>query len=342
MPLSFGKTILLINLVFFSSLSLYSQALDYLNVLDFFDTNVFKFDFNIENDVFTIENNKGYLKFRVGFEYALTSSGYYMFVDPIIDVRGEILISQKVLKQIENYFSSLKDYNKPRITSIIIDPGHGGHDAGAVVTLNINGYDVVLQEKDFALTYSIYLSKILSNYFVNKNILLTRINDVFLTLKERSEFANAIKPNFPNNVIFLSIHANDAPNSQARGVEFWYLPKDSKRKVIKDFKGYDIKDNRYLSELNDILDIKYKYESKRLAEILYKVFKNELSETNIRPIREEQWFVIKNSSMPAVLIEMGFLSNILDAKLILDYNYMSKFNILILKSLIEFINFYEK
>ncbi|WP_210366550.1 N-acetylmuramoyl-L-alanine amidase, partial [Borreliella garinii] len=70
----------------------------------------------------------------------------------------------------------------PRITSIIIDPGHGGHDAGAVVTLRINGHDVVLQEKDFALTYSIYLSKILSNYFVNKNILLTRINDVFLTL----------------------------------------------------------------------------------------------------------------------------------------------------------------
>lgn len=173
------------------------------------------------------------MKFRVGFEYALTSSGYYMFVDPIIDIRGEILISQKVLKQIENYFSSLKDYNKPRITSIIIDPGHGGHDTGAVVTLKINGYDVVLQEKDFALTYSIYLSKILSNYFVNKNILLTRINDVYLTLKERSEFANAIKPNFPNNVIFLSIHANDAPNSEARGVEFWYLPKDSKEKLLK-------------------------------------------------------------------------------------------------------------
>ncbi len=179
MPSNFGKMILLIDLFLFSYLSLYSNTSDYLNVLDFFDANVFKFDFNIENDVFTIENDKGYLKFRVGFEYALTSSGYYMFVDPIIDIRGEILISQKVLKQIENYFSSLKSYNKPRITSIIIDPGHGGHDAGAVVTLKINGYDVVLQEKDFALTYSIYLSKILSNYFVNKNILLTRINDVF-------------------------------------------------------------------------------------------------------------------------------------------------------------------
>lgn len=342
MPLSFGKMILLIDLILFPYLSLYSKTPDYLNVLDFFDTNAFKFDFNIENDVFTIENDKGYLKFRVGFEYALTSSGYYMFVDPIVDTRGEILISQKVLKQIENYFSSLKGYNKPRITSIIIDPGHGGRDTGAIVTLKINGYDVVLKEKDFTLTYSIYLSKILSNYFVNKNILLTRVNDIYLTLKERSEFANAIKPNFPNNVIFLSMHANDAPNSEARGVEFWYLPKNSKREVIKDFKGYDIKGNRYLSELNDILDIKYKYESKRLAEILYKVFKNELSETNIRPIREEQWFVIKNSSMPAVLIEMGFLSNILDAKLILDYNYMSKFNILILKALMEFINFYEK
>ncbi|MCD2371709.1 N-acetylmuramoyl-L-alanine amidase, partial [Borreliella burgdorferi] len=47
----------MIDLILFSYLSLYSKTPDYLNVLDFFDTNVFKFDFNIENDVFTIENN---------------------------------------------------------------------------------------------------------------------------------------------------------------------------------------------------------------------------------------------------------------------------------------------
>lgn len=47
--------ILLIDLILFSYLSLYSKTPDYLNVLDFFDTNVFRFDFNIENDVFTIE-----------------------------------------------------------------------------------------------------------------------------------------------------------------------------------------------------------------------------------------------------------------------------------------------
>lgn len=71
MPLSFGKMILLIDLILFSYLSLYSKTLDYLNVLDFFDTNVFKFDLNIENDVFTIENDKGYLKFRLGLNMRL-------------------------------------------------------------------------------------------------------------------------------------------------------------------------------------------------------------------------------------------------------------------------------
>ncbi|ASQ29409.1 N-acetylmuramoyl-L-alanine amidase [Borrelia miyamotoi] len=341
MQLSFGKIILLINIIFVY-LSLEAQEADYVNILDSFDSKFFKFNFSIENDILTIENEKGHLKIKVGFEYGLSSIGYYIYIEPILLKDGEILITKKALMQIENHFKSLKTYSKPRITSIVIDPGHGGHDRGAVVTHRINEYDITLLEKDFALTYSMHLYKILSNYFLDRNILLTRVDDVFVPLQDRSELANAIKPDFPNNVIFLSIHVNNAPNPKARGIEFWYLPQDSKREVIKNLKGYDVRDNRYLRELNDILDIKYKYESRKLAEILYETFIEVLCETRIRSIREEQWFVIKNSSMPAVLIEIGFLSNIYDAMLILDYSYMSKMNILVLESLIKFIEFYEK
>ncbi|WP_174220866.1 N-acetylmuramoyl-L-alanine amidase family protein [Borrelia turcica] len=331
----------MINLIFVCVL-LEAQEISYLNILDALDGRVFKFNFNIENDILTVKHEKGYLKFKIGFEYGLSSTGYYIYIDPILLRKGEILITKRALMQIKNHFKSLQSYSKPRIMSIVIDPGHGGHDRGAVVTHKIDGHDITLLEKDFALTYSIHLYKILSNYFLDRNILLTRVDDVFIPLKDRAEFANAIKPDFPNNVIFLSIHANNAPNPVARGIEFWYLPENSKREVVKNFKGYDIKGNRYLRELNDILDIKYKYESKKLAELLYETFIGAIDETKVRSIREEQWFVIKNSSMPAVLIEIGFLSNISDARLILDYNYMSKVNILILKSLIKFIEFYEK
>ncbi|UPA07217.1 N-acetylmuramoyl-L-alanine amidase [Borrelia anserina] len=331
----------MINLIFVS-LFLDAQEIGYVNIIDSFDSKFFKFNFNIDNDILTIEHEKGHLKLKVGFEYGLSSIGYYIYVDPIILKDGEILITKRALIQIENHFRSLQSYSKPRITSIVIDPGHGGHDRGAVVTHSINNHDVTLFEKDFALTYSIHLYKILSNYFLDRNILLTRVDDVFVPLQDRSELANAIKPDFPNNVIFLSMHVNNAPNPEARGVEFWYLPQGSKREVVRNLKGYDIRGNRYLRELNDILDIKYKYESKKLAEILYETFIDVLCETKVRSIREEQWFVIKNSSMPAVLIEIGFLSNIADAMLILDYNYMSKVNVLILKSLIKFIEFYEK
>ncbi|UCP01666.1 N-acetylmuramoyl-L-alanine amidase family protein [Borrelia hermsii] len=331
----------MINLIFVF-LFLDAREFDYVNILDSFDSRRFKFNFNIENDILTIEHEKGHLKLKVGFEYGLLSIGYYIYVDPILLKNGEILITKRALMQIKNYFSSLQSYSKPRITSIVIDPGHGGHDRGAVVTHKINEHNITLLEKDFSLTYSIYLYKILSNYFLDRNILLTRVDDVFVSLQDRSELANAIKPDFPNNVIFLSMHVNNAPNPEARGIEFWYLPQDSKREVVRNFKGYDIRGNRYLRELNDILDIQYKYESKKLAEILYETFSDVLYETKIRSIREEQWFVIKNSSMPAVLIEIGFLSNIDDAMLILDYNYMSKMNMLVLKSLIKFIEFYEK
>ncbi|QFP41705.1 N-acetylmuramoyl-L-alanine amidase [Borrelia miyamotoi] len=341
MQLSFGKIILLINVIFVY-LSLEAQEADYVNIIDSFDSKFFKFNFSIENDILTIENEKGHLKLKVGFEYGLSSIGYYIYIEPILLKDGEILITKKALMQIENHFKSLQTYSKPRITSIVIDPGHGGHDRGAVVTHRINEYDITLLEKDFSLTYSMHLYKILSNYFLDRNILLTRVDDVFVPLKDRSELANAIKPDFPNNVIFLSIHVNNAPNPKARGIEFWYLPQDSKREVIKNLKGYDVRGNRYLRELNDILDIKYKYESRKLAEILYETFIEVVCETRVRSIREEQWFVIKNSSMPAVLIEIGFLSNIYDAMLILDYGYMSKINILVLESLIKFIEFYEK
>ncbi|BDU62667.1 N-acetylmuramoyl-L-alanine amidase [Candidatus Borrelia fainii] len=323
-------------------LFLEAQEIDYINILDSLDSKFFKFNFNIANDILTIEHEKGHLKLKVGFEYGLSSVGYYIYVDPILLKNGEILITKRTLMRIENHFKALQNYSKPRITSIVIDPGHGGHDIGAVVTHKINEHDITLLEKDFALTYSVHLYKILSNYFLDRNVLLTRVDDVFVPLKDRSELANAIKPDFPHNVIFLSIHVNNAPDPEARGIEFWYLPQNSKREVVKNFKGYDIRGNRYLKELNDILDIKYKYESKKLAEILYETFIDVLCETKIRSIKEEQWFVIKNSSMPAVLIELGFLSNIADAMLILDYNYMNKINILVLKSLIRFIEFYEK
>lgn len=341
MQLNFGKIILLINLIFVYFF-LEAQEVDYVNILDSLDSKFFKFNFNIANDILTIEHEKGHLKLKVGFEYGFSSVGYYIYVDPILLKDGEILITKRALMQIENHFRALQSYSKPRIMSIVIDPGHGGHDRGAVVTHKINEHDITFLEKDFALTYSVHLYKVLSNYFLDRNILLTRVDDVFVPLRDRSELANAIKPDFPHNVIFLSIHVNNAPNPEARGIEFWYLPQDSKREVVRNFKGYDIRGNRYLRELNDILDIKYKYESKKLAEILYETFIDVLCETKIQSIREEQWFVIKNSSMPAVLIEIGFLSNIADAMLILDYNYMSKINILVLKSLIRFIEFYEK
>lgn len=341
MQLNFGKIILLINLISVY-LFLEAQEVDYVNILDSLDSKFFKFNFDIANDILTIEHEKGHLKLKVGFEYGLSSVGYYIYVDPILLKEGEILITKRALMQIENHFRALQSYSKPRITSIVIDPGHGGRDRGAIVTHKINEHDITLLEKDFSLTYSMHLYKILSNYFLDRNILLTRVDDVFVSLQDRSELANAIKPDFPHNVIFLSIHVNNAPNPKARGIEFWYLPQDSKREVVRNFKGYDIRGNRYLRELNDILDIKYKYESKKLAEILYETFIDVLCETKIQSIREEQWFVIKNSSMPAVLIEIGFLSNIADAMLILDYNYMSKINILVLKSLIRFIEFYEK
>src|SRR5581483_3278302 len=98
-----------------------------------------------------------------------------------------------------------------KIGRIVIDPGHGGHDTG---TIGPTG----LMEKDLCLDVALRLEKIIQQRLPGAEVLLTRSDDTFIPLEERTEIANRAKAD-----LFISIHANSSRDHAARGVETYYL-----------------------------------------------------------------------------------------------------------------------
>lgn len=150
---------------------------------------------------------------------------------------------------------------------IVIDPGHGGYDTGA----SYGGFE----EKNVNLVIAEKLKKLLENYGIT--VILTRDDDSFLSLAERVEITNSIKPN-----VFISIHGNAMKTTRAiRGVETYY----------------------------------WTHQSQKLAYYVHTSILNNL-EIPDHYIRRAKFYVIKYTSVPAILAELGFLSNHEDRKLL--------------------------
>lgn len=95
---------------------------------------------------------------------------------------------------------------------LVIDPGHGGADPGAVA--------LGLKEKDLNLNISLLLKQFLEN--AGEKVLLTRETDLFLSLSQRASLANKEKAE-----LFLSIHCNASPDPKAHGIELFYFPESA-------------------------------------------------------------------------------------------------------------------
>ena len=187
---------------------------------------------------------------------------------------------------------------------IVIDPGHGGKDPGAS---GYRGY----KEKDVVLSIASYVRDYLKKR--GYDVLMTRSGDYFISLRRRTRFANQKKAD-----LFISIHANASKNKRAKGVETYFLsPTRSKRakRVAAMENRADIDDMNYyakqsfLSFLNNHKIIA----SNKLAIDLQQGMLLELRK-HYRGVvdggvREGPFWVLVGAQMPAVLIEVGFITN---------------------------------
>ncbi|MDR1058622.1 MAG: N-acetylmuramoyl-L-alanine amidase, partial [Treponema sp.] len=234
-----------------------------------------------------------------------------------------------------------EDQSRFRIAAIIVDPGHGGKDTGAVGNFVIAGKPFKSVEKDITLRTAKLLHARLSAAFPGKRILLTREGDTYPTLENRVALANSVRLKDNEAVIFISIHANASFNKQARGYEVWYLSPEFRRNVIDPSKYSGSKE--VISILNGMMEEEFTTESVMMAQaIMTRLAEAADGSMPSRGIKAEEWFVVRNSRMPAVLVELGFVTNETDALLMNDEAYLKNLSEALYKGINDFITLFER
>ena len=150
-----------------------------------------------------LEKNGHQLSFRNGESLVLLDSVKMAITDAPELKNNQLYVSNKFLSDAEEFFNQ-KSEVPFKVGAILIDAGHGGKDPGALKTYKINGKDVTIREKDINLKVAKMLYERLHAAYPQKQIILTRSTDVFLTLGERTDIANNVKVGENEAVLFIS------------------------------------------------------------------------------------------------------------------------------------------
>ncbi|GAB6393289.1 MAG: N-acetylmuramoyl-L-alanine amidase/peptidoglycan recognition protein [Treponematales bacterium] len=233
------------------------------------------------------------------------------------------------------------DRSRFRIAAIIVDPGHGGKDPGAIGNFVINGKPFKSVEKEIALKTAKLLHARLASSYRDKRIILTRTGDTYPSLEDRTNLANSVPLKENEAVIYISLHANANLNRSARGFEIWYLKPDYRRTVIDRSKYADAQE--VIPIINAMMEEEFTTESVIMARSILKRMEEDLgTQIPSRGLKAEEWFVVKNSRMPAVLVELGFVTNEKDALLMSDEGYLRKMSEAVYKGVGDFITLFER
>lgn len=287
-----------------------------------------------------LEKNGHQLSFRNGESLVLLDSVKMAITDAPELKNNQLYVSNKFLSDAEEFFNQ-KSEVPFKVGAILIDAGHGGKDPGALKTYKINGKDVTIREKDINLKVAKMLYERLHAAYPQKQIILTRSTDVFLTLGERTDIANNVKVGENEAVLFISIHVNSSLNRSSSGYEVWYLSPGYRRTVL-DKSAVD-NDKNLFTIMNSMLEEEYTTESIMIAKFIMDGLQAQIGkESTARGIRAEEWFVVKNSNMPAVLIELGFVSNQKEALLLNDEKYLKKATLGIYNGITAFVTHFER
>jgi N-acetylmuramoyl-L-alanine amidase len=243
--------------------------------------------------------------------------------------------------EIENNREIFKASNPNRIKVIIIDPGHGGEDPGAIG-------QVGLTEKEVVLNVGLKLRDILRKLLPDVKIVMTREKDIFIPLNKRAEIANK---NVDKNTsgIFISIHCNASYNKKTSGFETYILSpvaSDAEARAVAamengiiDLNKKDFSTGRIITQL---LSAEYIRESTRLAELLQNSYRKNLPQNfEDRGVKKALFYVLEGTLMPAVLTEIGFITNKEEEKLLRNPEYQYKIALSIADGILEFIKWYD-
>ena len=213
---------------------------------------------------------------------------------PVMAHDGQVYISRLDLsKIIEPHLRPEMITGLQAFTTVVLDPGHGGHDRGAVSKFGF--------EKDFALDVALRARKLLED--AGYKVVMTRSTDVFIPLEQRPAVANHIAGS-----IFISIHFNSSStNADARGFEIYSMaPRGAPATNDSHPSERDLRE-----EPGNALDMP----SGALSGSVFHALLGQVPMVD-RGIKNARFAVLRLSTVPAILIECGFVSNNAESTLI--------------------------
>lgn len=199
-----------------------------------------------------------------------------------------------------------------KISRIVIDPGHGGHDTG---TIGPHG----LMEKDLCLDVALRLGHEIEEKLPGAEVVYTRKDDTFIPLEQRTAIANEAKAD-----LFISIHANSSHDEAARGIETYYLNFATSEESMEVAARENALSQESLHDLQDIIKKIARNEkveeSKELASDIQDSLTHRLQLVNQnernRGVKKAPFVVLIGANMPSVLSEISFISNPSDERLL--------------------------
>jgi N-acetylmuramoyl-L-alanine amidase len=212
---------------------------------------------------------------------------------------------------------NLKQY---KVKKVVIDAGHGGKDPGT------SGKSV--REKDIALKVALEVGRLIKKNMPEVQVIYTRKNDTFIELNNRANIANT------NNAdLFISIHCNSNPNHKIKGTETYIMgleKSNANLEVAKRenevilleedhetvYEGFDPK-SAQSHIIFSLYQNAYRTNSIKIAEKVESEFKNK-SKRHSRGVKQQGFLVLWRTSMPSILIELGFLTNPEEEKYLKD------------------------
>ncbi|MEZ4750715.1 MAG: N-acetylmuramoyl-L-alanine amidase [Bdellovibrionota bacterium] len=210
--------------------------------------------------------------------------------------------------------------NFKRTFRVLIDPGHGGHDKGARSEAGMLEKDLCLDVAGRVATALNGSAKIRG---VPLEVRLTRSSDRFVTLRDRVLTANEWKAD-----LFISIHANAAPSPTPSGFEIYFLSTEASDNhtrylVEKENSVEEVVPPGVLSILSDLHRTNHIQESGQLARQFFHRMSRSLR-PNVRGVRQGPFTVLNGTEMPAILIEIGYLTNERDAAELARQGYLNR------------------
>jgi N-acetylmuramoyl-L-alanine amidase len=257
-------------------------------------------------------------------------------IEEIRHSHGRLLVPDSTVETLSNMLSVPEEPAR-KISAVFIDPGHGGKDPGAIGLAGTTR----LAEKDVVLQVGRRLHALLSRTYPDREVIMSRSDDTYVTLEGRTEMANAVALEENESILFVSIHANASFNRKARGYEVWYLPPEYRRTLL-DVETVGRENRDILPILNTIKEEEITVESVLLARSILKGLDRSVGrETENRGLKEESWFVVRNARMPSVLVEVGFVTHSAEVALLQDDDYLQRVARGIYNGIVAFIREYE-